>query len=95
VAITIKKKTLKLKSDAEPSTSDTEEQVTPEAPDDLVVAAVMPAKVPVAKSGASFAPFAIMGLIACALLGVLLAIQLIENSFYTGSIPRAGAVVSR
>ena len=93
MTITVKKKSLKLKSNT-PADGATGQPAVAEE-ERGVVAAVMPASGSAArKSGGSFVPFAIMGLLACALLGALLAMQFIENSFYTGAIPQASAVAT-
>ena len=93
MAITIKKKSLTLKSDT-PADGAAEQPAVAEA-GHAVVAAVMPASGSASrKSGGSFVPFVIMGLLACALLGALIAMQVIEDSFYTGAIPQAGAIAT-
>jgi hypothetical protein len=93
VAITVKKKSLKLKSNT-PANGATEESAVTEE-EGAVVAAVMPASGSASrKGGGSFVPFVIMGLLACGLLGGLIAMQVIENSFYTGAIPQAGAIAT-
>ena len=85
MAITVKKKKMTLKSAAP--------EAEPEAP---VVAPVMSRDDGRGrKSGGSFVPYVVMGLLACALLGALIALQVMEDSFYTGAIPQHGAVTSR
>lgn len=87
MAITVKKKSLTLKSEAPgavPAGAEEESAV--------VTASVQRGTAARRKSGGSFVPYAIIGLIACALLGALIALQVIENSFYTGAIPQHGAV---
>ena len=92
MAITIKKKSLTLKSDTPVDGAAEQPAVAEEG--SAVVAAVMPASAS-RKRGGSFVPFVIMGLLACALLGALIAMQVIEDSFYTGAIPQAGAIATR
>ena len=82
--ITIKKKSLKLNT-PEPVDGDAGQAT---AAEEAAVTAMAPS--PPQKSGGSFAPFVIMGVLACALLGALIAVQVIENSSYTGAIPQAG-----
>ncbi len=93
MAITIKKKKLELKSDAPEPVEGTGDQPAEET--DSVIAAMPISVAAPRKSGGSFVPFVICGLLACALLGTLVAIQVIENSFYTGAIPQHGAVANR
>ncbi len=84
MAITVKKKkTLTLKSDAPAATDD---QPVSEEPESVLATMRNPAAAPV-KSGGSFVPYFIMALIACGLLGAVVAMQFIENSFYKGMVP--------
>ena len=95
MAITVKKKKMTPKSSAP---ADVEGGVELDAveTDNAVVAAVMQGGgAPARKSGGSFVPFVIIGLLACALLGALIAMQFIENSFYTGAIPQYGTMAPR
>ena len=87
MAITVKKKTLKLKTDAPASTETGEDQPAAGGPQPVLATMGTPTSGAAAKSGGSFVLSFIMALIACALLGTLVAIQLIENSFYTGMVP--------
>jgi hypothetical protein len=87
VAITVKKKSLKLKTGA-PAAADTPEEQPAEEESQSVLATMgTPSSASAGKKGGSFVPYFIMGLIACAALGALVAMQFIENSFYTGMVP--------
>jgi len=57
-----------------------------------VVAAVMPAATRRTTSSVSYTASGIAGIIAVILLGVLLILQLVENSEYKGAIPTKGFV---
>jgi len=95
VAITIKKKKIELKSDTSAPAAGSDD-VAAVAPEEAVVAAVMRRDVaPARKSGGSFVPFVIMGLLACAFLGALIAMQVAENSSYKGAVPQHGATAPR
>ncbi|MDP6490800.1 MAG: hypothetical protein QGH42_02275 [Kiritimatiellia bacterium] len=85
MAITVKKKkTLKLKSDAPGAPDD---QSVAEEPESVLAAMRGPADSAPVKSGGSFVPYVIMALIACGLLGAVIAMQFIENSYYKGMVP--------
>ncbi|MBL7076839.1 MAG: hypothetical protein ISS31_05145 [Kiritimatiellae bacterium] len=84
MAITVKKKTLKLKSDAPAEGAG--EQPAADEPQPVLATMGTPSSVSQIKGG-SFVLSFIMGLIACAVLGALVAIQFIENSYYTGMVP--------
>ena len=87
MAITVKKKALKLKTGAPASAEATEKQPVAEEPESVLATIRAPQYATPAKSGGSFTPYFIMALIACALLGALIAMQFIENSYYTGMVP--------
>jgi len=87
VAITVKKKTLKLKSDAPASSEAPEDQPAAEEPQSVLATMGTPSSVSQPKSSGSFVLSFVMALIACALLGALVAMQFIENSYYTGMVP--------
>ena len=85
MAITVKKKkALTLKPDAPEAPAD---EPVAEEPESVLAAMRGPSAAAPVKSGGSFVPYFIMALIACALLGALIAMQLIENSSYTGMVP--------
>ncbi len=89
MAITVKKKSLKLKSaEAPPAGDGTEAQAAP-ARESAPVLATMgtPSSASAPKSSGSFVFSFIAALIACVLLGALLAIQFAENTYYTGMVP--------
>lgn len=84
MAITVKKKTLKLKNDkpeaaADPAAANASQPV-------LATIGQRSANAPV-QSGGDFLPFVIMGVISCVLLGALLAMQISENAYYAGVLP--------
>lgn len=86
MAITIKKNTLKLKSDAPAPAEGAEAQPAADEPHSVLATMGTPASAS-QSTGGSFVLSFIMGLIACALLGALVAMQIVENSSYTGMVP--------
>ncbi len=88
MAITVKKKSLKLKTNAPaPEAAEEKPQPAEEEPKSVIATMGTPSSASEPKSSGSFVLAFVMALIACGLLGVLVAIQLIENSFYTGMVP--------
>ncbi len=84
MAITVKKKTLKLKTGT-PEGADTPAEEKTQS-----VIAAMPASsasAPQKGAGGAFVVSFVMALIACLLLGTLIAVQFAENSFYVGVLP--------
>jgi hypothetical protein len=90
MAITVKKKTLKLKKTGQAPAAEAAPEAPAETPaaapeDEPVIAAVVQ-RSPQGRP-ASYMFAAICGIIATLLLGALVAIQFIENSYYRSAIP--------